>query len=220
MEKPWKVVLAFVAVFMAGSVFGGFFALRIGHQVAQRERPRPVPVVGQPMQAPPATQLLRRFAERLELSGEQRDKLRPILLRAEEQIGRIRHTSVEQTDAVLRRMQQEFRSELTPDQVRLLDRMQRVQNENLRRERMKRQQPGFVPQPNGPNRPGGGNRPFFPPNGNNRPFPNPGPKGPPPPYGPPNRQFEGPRPPNPPPENVPPREPEFEAGRPRPPEPR
>lgn len=208
MEKPWKVVLAFIAVFMAGSVFGSFFALRIGHQVAQRERPRPVAGTAQPMQPPPATQLLRRFAERFELTTEQRDKLRPVLLRAEEQIGRIRQTSIEQTDVILRRMQQEFRSELTPDQVRLLDRMQRVQNDNLRRTRMLRQQPGFAPQPNGPNRPGGENQPLLQPNGNNRPFPNSGANAPPPPYGTPNRQFEGRPPPNPAPENSPPRPPE------------
>ena len=28
MEKPWKVILAFVSVFIAGAIFGGVFSLR------------------------------------------------------------------------------------------------------------------------------------------------------------------------------------------------
>jgi hypothetical protein len=31
MEKPWKVVAAFVGVFIAGSIFGGLLALRLSH---------------------------------------------------------------------------------------------------------------------------------------------------------------------------------------------
>jgi hypothetical protein len=53
MEKPWKVVVAFVGVFIAGAVFGGFFALRVN----QRDvRPRFLPIVSSPAPAgvPPA----------------------------------------------------------------------------------------------------------------------------------------------------------------------
>lgn len=31
MEKPWKVIAAFVGVFIAGSIFGGLLALRLSH---------------------------------------------------------------------------------------------------------------------------------------------------------------------------------------------
>jgi hypothetical protein len=133
MEKPWKVVAAFIGVFIAGSVFGGFFALRIGRQVASQQRVAAVNPA--PFNPPAGPQLLRRFAERLELSNEQRDKLRPVVDRAEDEIGRIRQTSLERTEAILRRMQHEFRAELNPGQIRALDRLQRIQNENLRRQR-------------------------------------------------------------------------------------
>jgi hypothetical protein len=201
MEKPWKVIAAFVGVFIAGSVFGGFFALRIGRQVIAQQRVAAVNPV--PFTPPPGPQLLRRFAERLELSNEQRDKLRPVVDRAEDEIGRIRQTSLERTEAILRRMQQEFRAELNPEQIRALDRLQRIQNENLRREREERQrgqnfgpdgQSGMPLRPSR-NRQFSQNRPFFP----NRPFNprNEGPRGPqdqPGPYGPPSRHFEGPPP--------------------------
>lgn len=202
MEKPWKVIAAFVAVFIAGSIFGGFFALRLGRQFAGQPRVAGVAANPGPFNPPAGPQLLRRFAERLELTEEQRDKLRPVVARAEQQLGHVRQTSLEQTEAILRRMQQEFRAELTPPQIRVLDRLQRIQNENLLREREQRQRaPNFEPgpMPGMPFRPSQNrqfsqNRPFNP----NRPFtPNDGPRGPqmqPGPYGPPNRQFEGPAP--------------------------
>lgn len=205
MDKLWKVVLAFVGVFIAGSVFGGFFALRLGRQVAEQHRPGGVAMAPAPFNPPAGPQLLRRFADRLELTDEQRDKLRPVVNRAEEQIGRIRQTSLEQTETILRRMQQEFRAELTPKQIRILDRLQRIQNENLRREREQRQRaqnfgPGQPGQPGMPVRPGGQNRPFMQKNEGGW-----GPPNQPGPYGPPNRQFEGP-PPGP--------RPEFNRGQP------
>ncbi len=192
MDKPWKVIVAFVAVFMAGSVFGGFFALRIGRQVAEQNRPGGMAANPAAFAQPAGPQLLRRFAERLELTDEQREKLRPVVSRAEEQLGRIRQTSLEQTETILRRMQQEFRAALTPQQIRTLDRLQRIQNENLRREREQRQRAqnfGPGPQPGMPVRPGGQNRPF-----NQRNEGNWGPPNQPGAYGPPNRRFEGPAP--------------------------
>jgi len=192
MDKPWKVIVAFVAVFMAGSVFGGFFALRIGRQVATQNRPGGMAAKPAAFAPPAGLQLLRRFADRLELTDEQREKLYPVVSRAEEQLGRIRQTSLEQTATILRRMQQEFRAVLTPPQIRALDRLQRIQNENLRREREQRQRAqnfGPGPQPGMPVRPGGQNRPF-----NQRKEGNWGAQNQHGPYGPPNRQYEGPPP--------------------------
>ncbi|MSU66184.1 MAG: hypothetical protein EXS38_08815 [Opitutus sp.] len=195
MDKPWKVILAFVGVFIAGSVFGGFFALRIGHQIAQRAGKRVLP--SQSPILPPAVQLLRRFADRLELTVTQREKIAPIVSRGEEELSRARQSSLEQTGGILRRAQQEFRAELTPDQRRKLDRMEQSQRELMRQERMKRGVPpqSFGPQgpaPDGPGRPFNPNqRPFKqgPRPGPNAPFSNqPGPNGPGPNL-PPNQLF-------------------------------
>ncbi|MCX6955910.1 MAG: hypothetical protein NTV51_27520 [Verrucomicrobia bacterium] len=49
MEKPWKVIVAFIGVFIAGSVFGGLLALRI-KQNDLALAPAPVAVT-----SPPAT---------------------------------------------------------------------------------------------------------------------------------------------------------------------
>ncbi len=58
MDKPWKVILAFVGVFMAGAVFGGLFTLRASNKAFAAEKAlaratQPVPVVVQ--EKPPAT---------------------------------------------------------------------------------------------------------------------------------------------------------------------
>jgi hypothetical protein len=63
MEKPWKVNLAFVGEFIAGSVFGGLLALRISRYDRQQvrmaaETPAPVttlPATGPAVQTPPTT---------------------------------------------------------------------------------------------------------------------------------------------------------------------
>ena len=43
MEKPWKVILAFLGVFVAGAVFGGFFSIGIGRRIWEMETPAPAP---------------------------------------------------------------------------------------------------------------------------------------------------------------------------------
>ena len=61
MEKPWKVIMAFVGVFMAGSVFGGLLALRLNPETVEpriasapsTQPPAPVPAASQPVVQPP-----------------------------------------------------------------------------------------------------------------------------------------------------------------------
>jgi hypothetical protein len=188
MNASWKVVLAFIGVFVAGTIFGGGFALRISEKLAPRTQPRklvnPQPKAGANA-LPFGTQLLRRFAENLDLSNEQRDKLRPLVLAAESQIAEIRQGSLEQTEKILRKLQEDFRAELQPEQLRKLNRMQQRQQEVMREEQQRRKQQQPFPPQNRSNQNFGPNQPFDPNQRPNRP-----------------NQFQGPqdfRPPNPPP---------------------
>lgn len=55
MEKPWKVIAAFVGVFIAGSIFGGLLALRLSHRdVSPRSLLEPVKAPPTQMAAGPA----------------------------------------------------------------------------------------------------------------------------------------------------------------------
>ena len=54
MNVPWKVLLAFVGVFIAGAVFGGVFTMGVS---ARRFAPRQMGPVDRPLtQLPPANQ--------------------------------------------------------------------------------------------------------------------------------------------------------------------
>ena len=139
MDKPWKVIVAFVGVFLFGSVFGGLLALRFDQRAAAPRRAAP------PLQAQgaPLPGILRHFADRLDLTAEQREKIRPMVERAEEDFRRIRQTSLRDTGVILKRLQEDFSSELTPEQRKKLEKMQERQKEMLREERGDR--PGLPP---------------------------------------------------------------------------
>ncbi len=126
MNKPWKVVLAFTAIFLAGAIFGGLLMARIGPRLAQR-RGGPPP--------PPSPMMLRHFAERLDLTPVQKEKIRPLVERAEEEVRTMRQTSLKDTGVILRRVQREIAAELAPEQRKKLERMQVRQRELMREER-------------------------------------------------------------------------------------
>jgi Spy/CpxP family protein refolding chaperone len=181
MEKTWKVVLAFVGVFIAGSVTGGLFTFRFAKKMEERRPvvssvvptpaieqaqaeppvttppasipPGPVPAVQTPSVAPTTTpavapppvtpanmappqfgpQLMRRFTEQLNLTREQRMKIRPIAARTEEELRRLRRDTQHQTEQVIERMQDEVAALLTPDQRGKFDELVFQARERVRR---------------------------------------------------------------------------------------
>jgi Spy/CpxP family protein refolding chaperone len=132
MNKTWKVVLAFTAVFLAGAIFGGLLVLRAGPRWAQRRGAPALPAI------PPA--VLRHMADRLELTNEQKEKIRPLVDGAEDEIRQLRQISIKETGLILRRLQQSLAVDLTPEQRKKLEKMQDRQRELMREER-----PGLPP---------------------------------------------------------------------------
>src|SRR5207248_10892094 len=97
MDKPWKVIFAFVGVFIAGAVFGGLFTLRTSAKrfVAEPARPLPETVVTtttakagkekirpKELQGGIAPALMRRFTQRLNPTTEQQKAIRLVVGRA------------------------------------------------------------------------------------------------------------------------------------------
>lgn len=125
MDKPWKVVFAFVAVFTAGAVAGGMFGAR---RVAKRFRAEPAPVVLAPVPAPQAVPAavvtaekpgvaatpkesrplppmipgpqLRQWAQRFNLTAEQQRAIRPIIARANEEYAKLRTETTKVTEGM------------------------------------------------------------------------------------------------------------------------
>lgn len=160
MDKPWKVISAFVGVFVAGAVFGGFFTLRgtskrLAIEHANVPKPSPALVVTETKQpATPAAAeaakgssqaaaqssptrqdrivpaVMNQMTKRLNPTAEQRKKILPLIARATEDIQRLTREHWQDTTRVTERMYEDIAALLTPDQ--------QVQLENMRQEAMER----------------------------------------------------------------------------------
>jgi hypothetical protein len=168
MDQPWKVVTAFVGVFVAGAVFGGFFAVGVGPKllpsapapiapsapiVTTTVTPTPAPTTAQapkqapnaaripPLQVPPSLQnpqMLRRYAERLDLTSEQKENITPRIQRATEDFRRLWVGYVRETSIIVQRLQEDIRKELTPEQIAKLDLWEQRQKELLEKSEQKK----------------------------------------------------------------------------------
>ncbi len=129
MNKPWKLILLLTGIFLAGGVAGSFLTVRFGRNwVNQR--------VATEKWAP---EHLRKLSERLELTPAQVEKLKPIVHRNMEEIGRLRSDSMKETRAVFERMEREIAALLTPEQKTKFDELNRQKRERLRKLMDKRQ---------------------------------------------------------------------------------
>jgi Spy/CpxP family protein refolding chaperone len=131
MDRPWKLVLLLAGIFAAGAVTGGFVTVRFGRQM-MRDRPR------FDQWGPNRIKML---AERLDLTPDQVEKLRPIMRRDGDDLTRIRSTSISDTRRILERMEHDIAEVLTPEQRTKFEQMNREQHERMQRI-MKERGPG------------------------------------------------------------------------------
>ena len=143
MDKPWKVVFAFLGVFIAGAVCGGLFALRIDRTISARRlqeqiaaqtaraagqpapaqaQPRPLSPPALPIpQAVQSAQLMRRVTNQLNLTPAQKSLVTPIIQRAVQDFWRQQQNYSRENAFVLQRLKQDIAKELTPEQQARLD---------------------------------------------------------------------------------------------------
>src|SRR6478736_415912 len=138
MNKPWKLILLLVGIFLAGGVTGAFIMMRAGRSL----------FAGRPMPDQWAPMHLKRLTERLDLKPEQTEELRPIVKQHMEELSHLRAQSMAETKAVFERMQREIEAKLTPEQRVKFDQMNKEMHERAR----KFMGPGH---PGGPGGPGG-----------------------------------------------------------------
>ena len=112
-NKPWQVILVLCGIFVAGGVAGGFVTMRVWKD---RLANRPVPEEWAPRH-------LKRLNDRLALTPEQQEQLRPIVRRNMELLNRIRNSSMGETKLVVEGMQREIAEKLTPEQRTKFDQM-------------------------------------------------------------------------------------------------
>ena len=153
MDKPWKVVFAFLGVFVAGAVFGGLLALRVDRIVSQRRlqeqaaagavrapgqslppqaQQRPPPPLPVP-QAVQSAQLMRRVTNQLNLTPAQRALVTPLIQRAVQDFWRQQQNYSRENAFLLQRLKQDIAKELTPEQQNRLDQLWQRQLEGFRK---------------------------------------------------------------------------------------
>jgi hypothetical protein len=142
MDKPWKVILAFLGVFVAGAIFGGFFSLGIGRKIWEIEAPVMTAKVAVPPAKPPgadgtkekerkssqfmpqsvqSAQMMRRVTNQLGLSAEQKASIAPIIQRSLQDIWRQQQNLYRETTYITQRMKEDIAKELTAEQQKQLD---------------------------------------------------------------------------------------------------
>jgi Spy/CpxP family protein refolding chaperone len=134
MDKSWRVILAFAGIFLSGVVAGVLVAPRIFTKVAEH-RGQPWLPSRPPLQRNQSLgpQLFRQFTEQLDLTEEQREKIKPIELHVTEELRRLRREIQHNTELALERMQDEISAILTPEQrtkfeERIAEGRERVKN--------------------------------------------------------------------------------------------
>lgn len=110
MSQRWKVILAFTGVFLAGAIFGAALA----PEWLRFNRP--------PKRVPFNERMMERFENDLGLTAEQKEKIRPIVKRMEEETLRMRREGIATYRVVMDGLMAEMALELTPEQrVKLED---------------------------------------------------------------------------------------------------
>lgn len=113
MNKPWKVILVFVGLFLAGALCGSALTMRIlkGSRPDGRQ--------------PARFDMMERLEKGLKLTDEQKEKIRPIVRRSQEETQRLRRENVREIAAAMDRMHNDIAAELTPEQRAKLEDMRK-----------------------------------------------------------------------------------------------
>jgi len=117
MNRVLLVWFAFLGVFAAGAVTGGIVTQRIAKTVVQRRASEQF-----------TEQQFKRVSDQLELTEDQRARIRPIITRAAGEIQLRRRENL----AILEKMEADIRSQLTDAQLQKFDELRERQRENER----------------------------------------------------------------------------------------
>jgi len=133
MDKTWKVILAFIGIFVAGLVVGGLVTLRVVKALTP-------PRLASPEQFGP--QLMKRFTDDLALTPAQQEQIKPLIARAAEELHQMRRTTMQNSQAIIDRTESDIAAVLTPEQRAKFEQMRAEQRDRIRRffeERNRRQ---------------------------------------------------------------------------------
>lgn len=158
MVKPWKVILVFLGVFLAGAVCGIALAPDIWHLW----HPKP-PGAGGSGRINPGFNAVRmsmldRLSKQLDLTPEQKEKIAPIIKQLETDTRQLRRESVQKFRVVIEKADADITAQLTPEQRTKFEQSRKRARERIEKLRAEFREHGPRPSPNGP-KPGGPGHP-------------------------------------------------------------
>jgi Spy/CpxP family protein refolding chaperone len=143
MNKPWKLIVLLVGIFLAGAGSGTLVTMRMLRRPPPGNRPPPSAELW-------ATQHLKRVREDLDLQPAQLEQIKPIVERRMIEIFNLRGRFLENNHAMREVMEREVAEFLTPEQRAKYDQMNREYHERARRmERGERPPPDHADRPPG-----------------------------------------------------------------------
>ncbi len=114
MDKRWKVIFSFVVVFIAGAVVGGVFS--VSRAESQRKEWKERVRDGERGREQFSDRAIRHYTERLNLTPEQVEQVRPVLEAAGKEMRRVRTDWSKNTASVAEEMNKSISAMLTPAQ--------------------------------------------------------------------------------------------------------
>ena len=117
MNKTLLVVLAFLGVFICGAVAGGVVTFRFGRQVVQKKAAEQI-----------GLQQWRKMGEQMELTAEQRERIRPLVVRAAQD----RQAAMKQAQVFNDRLVEDVEALLTPEQKEKFQELRKRQRDTDR----------------------------------------------------------------------------------------
>jgi hypothetical protein len=105
--KRWKIVLSFVAVFLAGALVGGAVTLRLAHEHFFKP-PQPADMVAH---------IMKELRSELELTPEQVEKIQPIVEKSTAEAEENRRQIFQRLHAIFEASDEAIKAQLTSVQV-------------------------------------------------------------------------------------------------------
>ena len=164
--SPWKVILATLAIFIAGLITGSVMVKTLVRPVQSHAAAPPNPMMLQP--GPIREEFVRRMTEELELTPEQKEKILHIVHESQERTKLLYSLIGDDVREEMRQTRNSIRQQLTADQANKFDDMLRRRQRRLQAQQMMRSEDDDLPPPRfapdgprfrGPNRPGPGGQP-------------------------------------------------------------
>jgi Spy/CpxP family protein refolding chaperone len=122
--RRWKIILTLVAIFLAGAVTGGVFALGVARKALNRQI--------NPGRWPAS--LLEAYQKRLQLTPEQIEQLRPVIEDSRREWANTVRSAVNSYAGIIRRLDEQLKPLLTPEQLAEHERLREEMRARFRRQ--------------------------------------------------------------------------------------